>query len=211
MRRTPSVRERRVGHRRPMLESRPNEDQPRTAPAGDLNGRRRRARRRRRPLARSSLIPLLHLRDPGGRSPSSAFVGVVGVFAYYSQGLPPTRPTSSRSPSTSESTIYDRTARPAGHFGSGERPPAVVTFDQISAGPGRRHDRGRGQDLLDQHRLRPAGHRLGRHRLHPGRPPRRLDHHPAAGAPAPARPGPGPGPQPARSSARSRRSSSRSA
>ena len=63
------------------------------------------------------------------------------------------------------------------------------------ADPARRHDRGRGQDVLGERRLRPDGDRRRRHRLPPRQQPRRLDDHPAARPRPPARrrarPGPG--------------------
>ena len=52
----------------------------------------------------------------------------------------------------------------------------------------RRHDLGRGQDLLGQRRVRPAGDRLGRDRHRPRQRTRRIDHHPAARPGAPAAP-----------------------
>ena len=54
----------------------------------------------------------------------------------------------------------------------------------------RRPDRGRGQDVLGERRLRPARDHLGRPRQPPRQQPRRLDDHPAARPPAPARPRP---------------------
>ena len=77
-------------------------------------------------------------------------------------------------------------------------------------GPARCDDRGGGQDLLGQRRVRPGRDRVRVARLAPRRQPRRLDDHPAARPQHPARRGPRPGPEPHAPSASSRRSSSRS-
>ena len=94
-----------------------------------------------------------------------------------------------------ETIIYDRTGKiELARFGEAKR--EVVTFDQIPQGPARRDDRGRGQDLLGQRRLRPGRDRVGRPELAPRRQPWRVDDHPAARPGTPARPGARPGPAP---------------
>ncbi len=60
-----------------------------------------------------------------------------------------------------ETIIYDRTGKiELARFGDAKR--EVVTFERDPEGPARRDDRGRGQDLLGERRLRPGGDRVGR-------------------------------------------------
>ena len=104
----------------------------------------------------------------------------------------------------------DRRVRPnggrAGPLGSDRR--TLVTFDQDPARARRRHDGHRGQDVLGELRLRPRW-LLSPPSTRPRQRPRRLDDHPAA---RPRAPPALRAPSTARStSARSRRSSSRSA
>ena len=77
-------------------------------------------------------------------------------------------------------------------------------------GPARRDDRGRGQDLLGERRVRPGRDRVGGARLAPGRQPRRLDDHPAARPQHACSTRTSSRTRSGRSSASSRRSSSRS-
>ena len=122
-------------------------------------------------------------------SSSSAGSGFVGVGQRLRLLQP--RPDRSRRSSSSSiafeqpSIVYDRTgngrARPVRR-----PPPRARDVRRHPAGDDRRHDRDRGQGLLDEPRLRHRRHRLRRPR-HPRRPAaRRLDDHPAARAGPPA-------------------------
>ena len=69
-------------------------------------------------------------------------------------------------PCPEETIIYDRTGKvELARFGDAKR--EIVDLRRDPAGPARRDDRGRGQDVLGERRLRPGGDRLRGARLAP--------------------------------------------
>ena len=106
-------------------------------------------------------------------------------------------------------SLLDRTGQTElARFGEFKR--EVVTFEEIPPIVARRDHRDRGQDVLGERRLRPAGDRRRRPRLAARQQPRRVDDHPAARPRPAARRRSSSRTRTARSSASSRRSSSRS-
>ena len=123
-----------------------------------------------------------------------AALAAVAVFNSVNSNLaPPSKLTTYVLPE--ETIVYDRTGKiELARFGDAKR--ELVTVRRDPQGPARCDDRGRGQDLLGQRRVRPRRHRLGGDRLVAWRQPWRLDDHPAARAQHAARAGPRPGPAP---------------
>ena len=94
-----------------------------------------------------------------------ATVGVVGTaaVAVLSAGLPDPKASSTPSRSPSRRVVYDRT----GHGRARPLPARAAPGRHVRRGPAarpRRDDHGRGPDVLDERRLRPAGDPVGRRR-----------------------------------------------
>ena len=124
--------------------------------------------------------PIEHLRAPGARGPSprrwagsrSSFssswrasgaigaIAAVGVYASLAEGLPDPR-TLQDIPIAEESIVYDRTGKiELARFGDAQARGRHLRRDP--EGPPRCHDRGRGQDVLGERRLRSRRDRVGR-------------------------------------------------
>ena len=126
----------------------------RDTPAGAAQPTIARSQARPRSRAAGLLSPSPCSSSPRWRSsPCSGCVVVVGIFAVYSQGLPPASELENLQ-FLSESIVYDRTGTvELARFGGGER-RQPVTYRRDPAHPDRRHDGNRGQDVLDEHRRR---------------------------------------------------------
>jgi hypothetical protein len=109
------------------------------------------------------------------------------AYNHYAPACPTPRSARPNIDFEQQTIVYDRTGKiELARLGSLQR--ELVTFDAAPGEMHRRHDRDRGQGLLDEPGLRPGRHRVGRLDTISGKPARRVDDHPAARA-RPAAPG----------------------